>query len=511
MEDRPLLLHEHVAAAAHTRRDRVALVFGERSITYGELMSESDELASAMRAAGVTRGDRVVVMAGNRPEYLVAALAIWQAGGIVCTVYRSFQSDELAYVVANARPRLALVEYDRASDVRAVADRSSEPFDVWPIDGSGIRVPAHDGAPEPAAALRPSDPAVLCYTSGTTAHPKPVLQSHGALTGGVRLYERLWHIDEDDKVLVSQPLAWLCGLISLSVMTLGAGGTVVLQPRFSPGAVFDAIERLGATVLPGVTTMFVKLVAYAAALGREPDCSTLRFCTSSGEPRNEPAFAAWQRLSGCPVYDVYGASECFPVATYDPVADPQPRPGSAGRLVPGAELRLVAEDGSEAGPGEVGEGYTRGNALMLGYWGEPELTRGAIDAEGWYRTSDFLRVDDDGYLYVMGRVSDMIVRGGANISPVEIEAVLAEHPDIDHAAVVGLPDPEYGQRIAAAVTLAPGARLSEEAMRALCAARLAPYKVPAEIRAVGELPRNVVGKVQRREVAAMLDRAPLRD
>jgi long-chain acyl-CoA synthetase len=192
------------------------------------------------------------------------------------------------------------------------------------------------------------------------------------------------------------------------------------------------------------------------------------------------------------------------VVTYDPLRDPEPRPGCAGRVVPEAQLRLVGPDGEDVAPGEIGEALFRGPALMQGYWREPELTRTVFTDDGWYRSKDMVRVDEEGYVYVTGRASDMIIRGGSNISPAEIEAVLAEHPGVKQVAVVGLPDEEYGERVAAALVLDPAAPFDPDALVERCRARLAPYKVPAVMRRLDDIPRNVTGKVLRQDLIALL-------
>jgi long-chain acyl-CoA synthetase len=255
-----------------------------------------------------------------------------------------------------------------------------------------------------------------------------------------------------------------------------------------------------------VTTIYVKLLAYARELERTPDLRSLRLCVSGGEPRNEPAFDRWRELTGCPVHDVYCASECFPVVTYDPHVDPQPRPGCAGNVVPEARMRVVDETGRDVSTGEVGEALWRGPALMLGYWEEPELTAAAFTADGWYRSRDWARMDEDGYVYVTGRVSDMIIRGGSNVSPAEVEGVLYQHPHVADVAVVGVPDEEYGEQVAAAIVLEPGGRFDPQAFARFCESKLAPFKIPTLFRELPELPRNANGKVVRRDIAPLLAR-----
>jgi long-chain acyl-CoA synthetase len=292
--------------------------------------------------------------------------------------------------------------------------------------------------------------------------------------------------------------------------TLVAGGRVLLLRRGDPDGMLRAFVEHGATFFAGVTTMYVKMVGVleASEAQARPRPTDLRLCISGGEPRNDVAFARWRELTGCPVHDVYAASEAFPLVTYDPDEDPEPVPGSAGRVVDEAELRVIDDAGADVPPGQPGEAWARSPAQMVGYWRDPELTAAVLTGDGWYRTGDLVEVDQRGYVRVVGRLSDLIIRGGSNVSPAEVEAVLVAHPDVQEATVVGLPDPDYGERVVAAVVLAPSADHDPDRLRAHCAASLAGYKVPAEIVSVERLPRNAnTGKVQRRDVAALLTAA----
>jgi long-chain acyl-CoA synthetase len=215
---------------------------------------------------------------------------------------------------------------------------------------------------------------------------------------------------------------------------------------------------------------------------------------TGGEPQSEDAFSRFRERFGVPVHDVYAASECTPIFTYDPSADPEPRPGSCGRLVPGVDARIVGAAGEDVPAGGVGELLARGPGLMIGYYGDPELTAAALQ-DGWYRTKDLFRCDEEGYYHLVGRASDLIIRGGVNISPLEVETVLERHPAVSECAVVGRPDSERGQEVCAFVALTPGATAGADALRAHCAAQLAAYKVPTLLRFLDELPRGPTGKV----------------
>jgi long-chain acyl-CoA synthetase len=490
------LLHTALLSTAARHADRTAIVGAERRVTFGDLSETAQRTCGWLLEQGVEPGDRVAIVAENSPEYLATALGTWMAGAVLATAYPSSAQSEFEYVFDNARPRVVLADAARLAAVTELY-RDTDSLVHLLGDTAGSAGKALPG-------IRPGDPALICYTSGTSARPKPVMHSQAGLLAGAETYADVWHLQPGDKTLVCLPMAWLYGLVTASIVTLLGGGAVIVLPRFNPVHVMHAIEIEGVTVFPGVATMFSKLIRYADEAQRAFELSSLRFCVAGGGPRNEPVFARWRELSGVPVHDTYCASECFPVFTYDPVADPEPRAGSAGRLVPGAEMRVLDSEGRPAANGHSGEAYWRGPGTMLGYHGEPELTRAAMTNDGWYRTGDLVESDADGYVYVVGRVSDLIIRGGSNVSPAEVEAEIALHPKVVDVAVVGLPDPEYGELVAAAIVPEPAQSLDAQELGRFLAPRLAGYKVPTRVAVVEEIPRNASGKIVRRAVAEQL-------
>jgi long-chain acyl-CoA synthetase len=453
---------------ARQRGDALAVTDVHTTVTYAELDAMVSGYADQI-AAGARPGERVAVIGDNSVSHLAAAFGVWRAGCTLVTIYASSTPQELDYAVGHSQPALVL----------------------HPVPGS---VPDLDGGQARSCVAGQAPIALICYTSGSTSRPKAVMHSHAGLAGAALAYADVWHLGPDDVTLVSLPLAWAFGLVTTSMATLSAGGHVVLLARSDPASLLRSLAGHGATFFAGVTTIFVKMLA---AIDDDPSLplpSDLRLCISGGEPRNEHAFDRWTAITGCPVHDVYAASECFPVVTYDPILDPRPIAGVAGRVVPDAAVRLVE-----------GEAWTRGPALMLGYWGDPELTKAALTDDGWYRTGDLVEIDDAGYVRVVGRLSDLIIRGGANVSPAEVEAVLLTHPGVREAAVVGLADATYGEQVVAAVVLDPGtADVTTEQLAEHCTV-LASYKRPTRFVVVEQLPRNAnTGKVQRRELAAQL-------
>jgi long-chain acyl-CoA synthetase len=482
--------------------DATAIVTDERLISYGELHRDMLSRGESLRRAGLRPGDRVSLVAENSANYVVTALAVWAAKAVLVTIYPSTTPADLAATIADSDPSLVLCDSMTESVVRS-AVRDGLP--VENIDGPFNPVSVAAGTKANPEGLR--EPLyMVCYSSGTTSRPKAIMLSEKALHNGARTYAEVWGLNSSDVTIVCLPMAWLYGLDSTTMATLLVGGAVVPLRRAKPQILAEAIERYRATVFPAVTTIITKLVAYLEDSAKSYDLSTLRLIVSGGEPRNEPAFNRLRKYTGVPVHDTFCASECFPLITYDPRQDPEPKPGAAGRLVPRSRLRVVDESGRDVPAGEPGEAFSQGPGLMLGYWNDPKQTADALTPDGWYRTKDIVRVDERGYVSVVGRKSDMIIRGGSNVSPAEVEQVLKEHQAVRDVAVVGQPDPIYGEQIIAVIELNSGASLDTDALRDFAAQRLAGYKVPTAYRAVQQLPSNsTTQKVNRREVKELLE------
>jgi long-chain acyl-CoA synthetase len=498
--------HAFDACLAERARDAPGAVATEDatgSLTYGELEARVDAISGALAALDLVPSSRVVLVAENSAAHLATAFAIWRAGATLVTVYPSSSADELEYALAHSRPALVIAGESVLPIVRPVAEALALPLLTLATTGEISDVPGARSGPR--REIDQDGLALICYTSGSTARPKAVMHSHGGLLAAARAYAAVWHLSAADVNLVSMPLAWAFGLVTTSMATLTAGGRVVLFARSDPRGLLTGFDEYGVTFFAGVTTMFVRMVEAMETDPHTPRPSSLRLCISGGEPRNEAAFTRWHAFTGCPVHDVYAASECFPVVTYDPTVDVSPKPGFAGRVVPEASMRVVDPNGRDAPPGEAGEAWTRGPALMLGYWDDPTLTRAALNDDGWYVTGDLVQIERDGYVRVLGRLSDVIIRAGANVSPAEVEAVLVRHPDVGEAGVVGLPDPVNGEEVVAAVVPQRGIdSIDIGSLDAHCAVALASFKRP-RIVVVGDLPRNAsTGKVDRRQLKSRL-------
>lgn len=497
-------LIETYERVASTQPDHPAIVIGDQVVTYAELIEQVGRVAGGLQALGVRRGDRVAIYAENRPEYLAVHLAVARLGAITATINAGFRRGEIEYVLGNARPRCVVVEPElRPVLEEAVAACGHAPETTVELADTPDRSLGDLPDTEPVlenADMEERAGVLISYTSGTSARPKPVFHSHAGQAFLARTHAAGWHLAPTDRVLVSLPMAWLYGLTTTAQAALAGGATVVLQRHFNPVRALDDFERHGITVFAGVTTMYVKLLDAFRQRGTPLRRNELRLCVTGGEPINDAAFAEFRRIFGVPIHDVYATSECLPLLTYDPLEEPEPRPGSCGRLLPGAEARLVDPQGREVPVGEPGELLVRSPGQMLGYYGEPEMTE-AVVSDGWFRTGDLARRDEDGYFYLVGRASELIIRGGANVSPLEVESVLASHPAVAECAVVGFPDSAYGQRVVAFVVAASEQPPDAAELRAHCERQLAPYKVPELFEPVPELPRGPTGKVVKKALA----------
>ncbi|MGE0501948.1 MAG: class I adenylate-forming enzyme family protein [Rhizobiaceae bacterium] len=496
--------------------DRTAVIFEDRTLSYGQLADQVGRFSGLMRQIGARKGDRIVVLMGNCPEYYMAYLGAARAGVICATINIDYGLPEIAHMVRHADP--VCVVADRAGAEKyhgAIRDAGLEAVRILRVDRVLPGEAGEELEPLLAAAIaadpvavEDDDGVLLAFSSGSSGMPKPILTSHRGEIYAARSFRSVWRFNWSDRVLLSLALAWAYGIGTVSMPALSAGATVVLMPKFRPDTVSSAIERHRATVMVGVTTMFRMIADYAADQAEAPDLTSLRLAMTGGEKRNEPVFERFEALSGVPVHDIYAQSEIRPVFGYDPVAVRRPRPGAAGQLFPGVEARLVGDDGSPVAVGEPGELHARSPNTFLGYFRQPELTAAKRSEDGWVRTGDVFRVDEDGFWYLLGRKSaDVINRGGVKISPNEIEEHLARHPRIRDVVVVPRVHDRYGEEIVACVV---GAFEPDELLpqiRTHCEGVFADYKIPTAAVLVDELIYSANGKVDRKALTALVAKA----
>jgi malonyl-CoA/methylmalonyl-CoA synthetase len=430
-----------------------------------------------LAGAGVKAGDRVLCSAQPSAALVEAHVAALRLGAVVVPANTAYGQDELTHLVRDARPVAAVVERDEAR--RWVGEALPGVVVVGPVvDLPDAAIPLLDRA-------EPGDPAMLCYTSGTTGRPKGAVLSHGNLLAGVHAVRLAWRWTEDDRLVLALPLFHVHGLAVGLHGTLVTGASAVLVPRFTADAVLDAVADHHASLFFGVPTMYARLMdsPRAAALG------ALRLCVSGSAPLDPALHQRIQESTGQVVLERYGMTETMLLVSNP--HDRERRPGTVGWPLPGVELRLAG--------GDEGEILVRGPSVFSGYW---ELPDAAGLEDGWFRTGDVGRFDD-GYLRIVGRTKELIITGGLNVYPREVEDVLLGHPAVAEAAVVGLPSEEWGETVAAVVVAADGRRVAPDELIAYCRDRLAPFKCPREVRAVASLPRNALGKILRDQVVAM--------
>jgi fatty-acyl-CoA synthase len=493
--------------------DRDALVDRQQQVrlTYAELDAEVDRLARGLIAAGIVKGDRVGIWAPNRSEWVLVQYATAKLGAILVNVNPAYRTHELAYALRQAGVRLLVSAAElKTSDYRAMVDevRAELPAlerTVFLDTGDWDELLESGAAVEPGAvadrgaALSFDDPINIQFTSGTTGFPKgATLSHHNILNNGFFVAELLGYT-EADRVAVPVPLYHCFGMVMGNLACTSHGACIVYPaPAFEPGATLEAVEAERCTSLYGVPTMFIAEFDHPDFATR--DLGSLRTGIMAGSPCPVEVMKRVQRdMNMGEVAICYGMTETSPVSTQTRRDDSfERRVSTVGRPGPHVEVKVVdATTGLEVPRGEAGELCTRGYSVMLGYWGQPEQTAEVLDEAGWMHTGDLATMDDEGYCNIVGRIKDMVIRGGENVYPRELEEFLYRHPDIADVQVVGVPDERFGEELCAWVRLRDGATLAEGDVREYCRGRLAHFKVPRYVLFVDEFPMTVTGKVQK--------------
>jgi malonyl-CoA/methylmalonyl-CoA synthetase len=486
-----------IARRATGHGDRTAIVDAAGRHTYRALLNASAQVAAAV--SGAPDGPVAFLLAPGF-AWVAVQWGIWRAGRMAVPLATSHPPAELEYVVNDCRAGLVIVDAAHAGRVEEVGTRLGvEVRAVEPLLGSG------DPTQPPAHATAPSDPALLFYTSGTTGQPKGVVLTHANLEAQVRALVEAWEWRPDDAILSVLPLHHVHGVVNVVACALWSGATCEFAP-FDAEAVWGRFSAGGLTLFMAVPTIYARLIsAYDAAsppeqARRREACRGFRLMVSGSAALPVQVLERWHEISGQVLLERYGMTE-IGMALSNPLHGPR-RPGHVGQPLPSVEVRIVDETGRRVTEGVAGEIEVRGPTVFREYLGRPAATAEAFH-DGWFRTGDVAVVENGSYR-ILGRQSvDIIKSGGYKLSALEIESVLGEHPAIAECAVVGLPDDEYGERVAVALVLRAGAALGLEELRSWARERLAGYKLPARLREVPALPRNAMGKVVKPEVAAL--------
>ena len=499
--------------------DRVAVACGPARLSYAELDAKASQVAGALAARGIGPGDRVALSCPNLPYFPVVYYGILKAGATVVPLNILLTEREIAYHLEDSAARAYFCFEGTAELPIGQAGRAA--FDRTEGCAHFVLLTAHPDATSPnpdtetlaefahrqpaafaSAGTSETDTAVILYTSGTTGQPKGAELTHSNVVQNALLVNRLFGLHPHDVQLLVLPLFHSFGQIVQMNAGFAARATIVLLPRFDAATVLELMQAEQVTLFAGVPTMYHALLncEETGRFDTEKIAARMRIAVSGGAALPVEVMRRFEERFAVPILEGYGLSETSPVATFNRVDRPR-RPGSIGLPVWGVEVQIVRDDGSAADDGEPGEIAIRGHNVMKGYFGRPEATANAIDRDGWFRTGDIGTHDADGYLYVVDRKKDMIIRGGFNVYPRELEEVLLTHPAVSLAAVVGVPHSSHGEEVKAFVVRAPGADLTEADLIAWCRQNMAAYKYPRLVEFRDSLPMTATGKILKRELA----------
>ncbi len=490
-------LASKLVRTATSTPDRPALKVNGQDVTYQQLHGLAARLAGSLRAHGIEPGDRVALILPNVPAFPVAFYATLLAGGVVVPMNPLLKAGEIDFFFTNSGAKVAFVWPDFVEEATKGAQTSGteivECGPLGPVEGS------FDGG-EPIAQpteREGDDTAIILYTSGTTGRPKGAELTHDNVNlNAKRCAEDIQQITPDDVVMGCLPLFHVFGLVVGLNAAVRVGASLALIPRFDPAAAIKVIGDEKVTIMQGVPTMYAAILNHPDA--DTLDASSLRTCASGGSAMPLEVMKAFEEKFGCVILEGYGLSETSPVASFN-MPGRERKPGTIGLAIPGCEMRVIDEDGKEVPDGTVGEIAIRGDNVMKGYWQNPQATAEAIP-DGWFRTGDMATRDGEGYFTIVDRKKDMILRGGMNVYPREVEEVIYQHPDVLEVAVVAVPDDLYGEQVGAGVALREGSTTTVEDIIEFTRERIAAYKYPRTVWLLDELPKGPTGKILRREV-----------
>lgn len=467
-----------------------------REWSYIEFDRAVNRTANMLLSYNIAKGDVVSLLLPNSAEYIIAYFACWKIGALAGPVNSLLKSEEIEWVIGNSEAKLILSEPSALADGQLRGLTNNIPVITnWP--------PTHAGGSDELGEIEidTDDDAIIIYTSGTTGKPKGCLLTHANLIANARQIAEWMSFGVDDRLLTVMPLFHM-NAVSVTTMTaLYAGGSTVVSPKFSASRFWDIIEKYKITSFGSVATMLSMLLSrQQSAVSSQPENSSLRFAMCGSAPVPAELLKRFEETFGCLVIEGYGLSESTCRSTFNPPNENR-RPGSCGQPI-GNEMKVVDDDDNEIATGELGEIVLRGPNICKAYFKNQEATEKAFRG-GWFHTGDIGYRDEDGFFYIADRKSDMIIRGGENIYPREIDDVLYTHPAVEAAAVIGVPDDLYGEEVAAFVVLKNGVNVSDDELMNFCREHLADYKCPKTIGFLDEIPKGPTGKLLKRELAKL--------
>ena len=483
--------------------DKVAVISRGRPTTYGALRDQVAHVRGGLAALGVGKGDRVALLCSNGRYFVDLYLAALGLGAVTVPLNPASPAPEIEREVHTVGAKVVVVE-PLAAHAWAQIDRSHLPTvehvvatETGTVEGADSAFDDLLGADQvPVVEVADDDLAALIFTSGTAGSPRAAMLSHGNLLANLEQGRSTDGIHEADVVYGVLPMFHIFGLNVVLGLTLARGATVVLVQRFDPFTALETIAERHVTVIPGAPPLWLAFSHFDDAPA--DSFATVRLAlTGAAKMPEEPTRRLHERF-GLVLREGYGLTEASPVVTSS--AGLTPKVGSVGKVLDGIQVRLVDEHGDDALEGDAGEIWVKGPNVFKGYLNEPEATARVLTADGWLRTGDIAVVDDDGYLYLVDRAKDLVIVSGFNVYPAEVEEVLMEHPDVEEVGVIGVPHPHTGEAVKAFVVLKQGATAHEDTLVSWCLDNLARYKCPAKILFVDELPRNVSGKLLRKDL-----------
>ncbi|WP_240372398.1 class I adenylate-forming enzyme family protein [Brevibacterium zhoupengii] len=468
-------------------------------------LGEVEAARDRYRGAGLAPGDRTVLIAPSCPEFLIEFLGAHAAGLAVVAVNPLSTARELVYILQDSEARRLVAHPAMAEAGKLAAGEAGIDFATLPLagnEGPSLELSADGAAIVDRVDFEWNSLAALLYTSGTTGKPKGAMLSLGNFIATTDIVKEMTKTSPDDRSATGLPLFHVFGLADMALPALSAGAPLTLFPRWDPQAFADALAEDEVSIISGVPTMWMSVLTNAS----EVETPHLRLVSSGGASIAAEVIRKVESRLSAPLAEGYGLTETAGLGTFNPLLGTR-KAGSVGPPTPRFEVKVIDTDGASLPASEVGEVVLRGPAVMLGYWKKPEATAEVLDDEGWFRTGDLGHLDEDGYLFIVDRIKDLIIHGGYNVYPREVEEVLYEIPGVAQASVVGIPDEKYGQQVTAVIALSPGAHLDAAEVEKFARENLAAYKIPRIIEFVEELPKGPSGKILKREIVKMYSKS----